>query len=56
MNNILKTKDDIINFLADDSDDEVDLLLFKRVLVSMKEPKPRCTTRNKLKKSKSWIL
>jgi len=54
MNNILKTKDDIINFLDDDSEDEVDLLLFKRILVSMKEPKrdkPRCTTCNKLKKN-----
>jgi len=51
MNNILKTKGDIINFLDDDTEDEVDLLLFKRVLVSMKEPKPRCTTCNKLKKN-----
>jgi len=50
MNNILKTKGDIINFLADDSDDEVDPLLFKRVLVSMKGSHPsKCTACNKPK-------
>jgi len=45
MDNILKTKADILKFLADDTEDEVDNLLFKRILVAMHES--RCSSCDK---------
>ena len=53
MNKILQTKDDILHYLSKDHNDEVDPLVFKRLLVSMKESWAGCPACNKPKEGTS---
>ena len=54
MNIILKSKSDILKFLADDTEDEVDALLFKRILVAMHLS--RCSSCNKPRDGKLEVV
>ncbi len=54
MNSILKTRADILKFLADDTEDEVDPLLFKRILVALHES--RCSTCGNSRECKLDVL